>query len=246
MEELTGKTLGQIVTRNYKAADLLEKYHLDFCCKGKRTLKQACMEQNLPVEKIQNELLAINDASYDPGNMAFENLSLAQKTEYIVSIHHEFVKRELPLIFGYLKKVAAKHGNHHPELPKVFELFSAIREEMEGHMKKEELILFPRIKELDKLANQRPAQFKPNLSYILSPVTIMQQEHEHAGSQMEEIRILTNNYTPPDDACTTYRLSYLSLQAFEADLHRHVHLENNILFPEAIEVFRKMQTSVLN
>ena len=246
MNKLTDKTLAQIVNGNHQAAAIFEKYHLDFCCKGKRSLQQACAEQQLPVGEIAAELETVLLQDSKSSKWEFDKLSLTQLAEYIVSTHHDYVKKETSQIFGYLQKVASKHGDRHPELFKVFELFAAIKEEMEGHMKKEELILFPRIKELEKLAQQQQGQFSLNISYLLSPITIMQQEHDHAGNMMEEIRLLTNNYTPPSDACTTYRLSFTALQAFEKDLHQHVHLENNILFPEAIKAFRKLQTAVLN
>ena len=117
---------------------------------------------------------------------------------------------------------------------------------MEGHMKKEELILFPRIKELQKLTEQKKATLQINLNYLQSPITMMEQEHDHAGGLLKEIRILSNDYNPPVDACTTYRLSFAVLQAFELDLHQHVHLENNILFPKIISQFKNLQGFVLN
>ena len=117
---------------------------------------------------------------------------------------------------------------------------------MEGHMKKVELVLFPRIKELQKLADNENAQLQLNISYLQSPITVMEQEHDHAGNLLKEIRMLSNDYFPPQDACTTYRLSFAALKAFELDLHQHVHLENNILFPKAIETFRDLQTTVFN
>jgi regulator of cell morphogenesis and NO signaling len=117
---------------------------------------------------------------------------------------------------------------------------------MEGHMKKEELILFPRIKELQKLADNENANLQLNITYLQSPITVMEQEHDHAGNLLNDIRILSNDYAPPQDACTTYRLSFAALKAFELDLHQHVHLENNILFPKAMETFRDLQTTILN
>ena len=120
------------------------------------------------------------------------------------------------------------------------------KEEMENHMKKEEMILFPRIKELEKLSETDNVASQLSITYLQSPITVMEQEHDHAGALLNEIRILSNNYISPQDACTTYRLSFASLQAFEMDLHQHVHLENNVLFPRAIEMFKKLQSAVLN
>jgi regulator of cell morphogenesis and NO signaling len=165
-------------------------------------------------------------------------MTLTQLADYIVTKHHAYVKAEMPQIFSYLQKVATKHGDRHPEMRKVFELFSVIKNEMEEHMDKEELILFPRIEVAEEGAlAEKTANM--NVFYIQHPIQMMEAEHEKAGQLMTEIRELTGNYTPPNDACTTYRLSFAELRAFESDLHQHVHLENNILFPRAIELFQK-------
>lgn len=235
MTELLTKSLAKIVTENHKTANVFEKYQLDFCCKGKRTLQEACRENKInPVEVLSDLEMAIlseNNEQTDP-----DTLSLSDLSEYIVSTHHSYVRNELPLIYGYLQKVTSKHGERHPELFKIFELFSAVKEEMEMHMQKEEKILFPRIAEIEKLLNNN-AGLHVNKTFIAAPVSVMEQEHDHAGSMMAEIRELSNNYTPPPDACTTYKLSFAALESFERDLHRHVHLENNILFLKALRLF---------
>lgn len=244
-ESLSSLSLAQIVNSNHQAACVFEKYHLDFCCKGKRSLEQACTEQQVSVSKVSEDLENIftkdNNSTVD-----FEKMNLTQLADYIVQTHHAYVKNEMPQIYAYLQKVSSKHGERHPELYRIFQTFSAVKEEMEGHMKKEELILFPRIKELQKLADNENANLQLNITYLQSPITVMEQEHDHAGNLLNDIRILSNDYTPPQDACTTYRLSFAALNAFELDLHQHVHLENNILFPKAIETFRDLQTTILN
>jgi len=242
---LSSLSLAQIVNNNHQAASVFEKYHLDFCCKGKRSLEKACAEQQLSISKVTEDLENIftknNNSTVD-----FEKMSLTQLADYIVQTHHAYVKNEMPQIHAYLQKVSSKHGERHPELYKIFQTFNAVKEEMEGHMKKEELILFPRIKELQKLADNENANLQLNITYMQSPITVMEQEHDHAGNLLNDIRILSNDYTPPQDACTTYRLSFAALKAFELDLHQHVHLENNILFPKAMETFRDLQTTILN
>jgi len=229
--EFVSKTLAQIVKENYQTASVFEKYNLDFCCKGKRSLQQACDENNLPtelvVEEVNNLLRQETQQQID-----FDRLSLSELIDYIVSTHHAFTKRELPQTFAYLQKVSSKHGERNPELYLIFETFSELKEEMELHMKKEELILFPKIKELERGVKQS----LPNMN-IQAPIAVMEDEHDHAGRCLEQIRQLSNNYTPPADGCTTYRLSYAALQGLERDLHQHVHLENNILFPKAIEIY---------
>jgi regulator of cell morphogenesis and NO signaling len=235
MNELMTKTLAQIVNDNHHAAAIFEKYHLDFCCKGKRSLQNACAETNLQVNEVLNDLERITQ-SKSKEQIDFNKLSLTQLADYIVNTHHAYLKIEMPQIFNYLQRVASKHGSRHPQMVKVFELFTALKEEMEQHMQKEELILFPRIKQFE---NPEHSGTKLNITYLQSPINMMEEEHEHAGNLLEEIRQLTNNYNPPSDACTTYRLSFAALQAFEIDLHQHVHLENNILFPKALQLIQK-------
>ncbi len=238
-------TLAQIVNNNHQAASIFEKYHLDFCCKGKRSLEQACTEQQLSISKVTEDLENIF-AKDSNSAVDFEKMNLAQLIDYIVQTHHAYVKNEMPQIYAYLHKISSKHGDRHPELYKIFQTFSAVKEEMEGHMKKEELALFPRIKELENLSNNENANLQLNLGYLQSPIHVMEQEHDHAGALLNDIRILSQDYTPPQDACTTYRLSFAALKAFELDLHQHVHLENNILFPKAIDTFKELQTTTLN
>jgi len=228
--ELFSKTLAQIVNENHKAATIFEKYDLDFCCKGKRSLEAACEERQLPAEAIAEEL-AVTLNRNETASTDFEKLHLSDLVDYILSTHHDYTKKELPQIFHYLQKVSSKHGDRHNELYKIFEKFSELKDEMETHMQKEELILFPRIKGLEKtIQNNQRSQFSLQI-----PITVTENEHEHAGSIFKEIRSLSDNYNPPADACTTYRLSFAALQALEADLHQHIHLENNILFPKAIK-----------
>ena len=225
---LSSKTLAQLVNENHKAANIFEKYDLDFCCRGKRPLQVACEEKGLSVDTITSELDGVFNNHESPF-VDFDKLSLAALADYIVSTHHGYTKKELPQIFAYLQRVSFKHGDRHNELYTIFEKFTKLKNEMEMHMHKEELILFPRIKELES----RVQNHEQGLN-IQIPIMVMEDEHEHAGNLLKAIRDLSNNYTPPADACTTYRLSFAALQAMEIDLHQHIHLENNILFPKAM------------
>jgi len=236
--ELFSKTLAQIVNENHKAAAIFEKYDLDFCCKGKRSLETACAERQLPAETIADELNAVLNSN-GSAPIEFDTLSLSALVDHIVLTHHDYTRKALPQIFNYLAKVSSKHGDRHSELYKIFEKFSELKDEMEMHLQKEELILFPRIIELEK-ANQNSQRSTLSLQI---PITVMEDEHEHAGNLFKEIRSLSDNYNPPADACTTYRLSFTALQALEADLHQHIHLENNILFPRAIKLVEPGQGS---
>jgi regulator of cell morphogenesis and NO signaling len=248
MSELINKTLAQIVTNNHRTAAVFEKHNLDFCCKGKRTLEQACAEHNIAVTDVTAELTSVLSGTSGSCQVAFpfDKLSLGQLADYIVDNHHGYTRRETELLFPYIQKVAAKHGSRHAELLKIFELFTELKEEMEMHMKKEELVLFPRIKDIEvhvTRANDGPHH---DISYLQLPITMMEKDHDHAGELMSEIRKLSNHFTPPADACTTYKLSFVSLKALEADLHQHVHLENNILFPKAIALFKTIRERTLN
>jgi regulator of cell morphogenesis and NO signaling len=235
MNELITQSLAQIATGNHRSAAVFEKYHLDFCCKGKRSLETACAEKNLPVEDIVKELVAltVNERGITSG-FPFEKLSMTQLSEYIVEHHHQYVKTELPQLFAYAQKVAAKHGERHPELFGVFDRVVSLREELESHLIKEEQILFPRIREIEQVSAMETPQAVVALQYLQSPIDVMEHEHDNAGTLMAEIRSLTNDYTVPADGCTTYKLLYASLHAFEADLHQHIHLENNLLFPKSV------------
>jgi regulator of cell morphogenesis and NO signaling len=236
MNEIMTKSLAQIVNNDHRAASVFEKYHLDFCCKGKRTLQQACVEKNLKIEDVVADLETTKQSNSDKATFNYDLLSLSQLSDYIVMTHHSYVKKEMPQILSYLQKVASKHGECHPEMWKVFALFVAVKEELEQHMQKEEEVLFPRIQEMEKWVNEG-TEIRINHTYLKAPINMMEQEHDHAGEMLAEINKLTNNYNPPTDACTTYKLSFAALQAFEMDLHQHVHLENNILFPKAMQLF---------
>lgn len=244
MNELSTKSLAQIVKENYRTVSVFEKYNLDFCCKGKRSLQQACTEIQLPMEQVITELENIT-TSINTIPVNFNSMSLTQLTDYIVMTHHAYVKHEMPSIFKYLQKVTSKHGQRHPVMYNVFEKFTALQKEMIQHMEKEELVIFPLIKALERTEDKNKHQ-NTDLFYLQSPITMLEEEHDHAGHLLEEIRELTTNYTPPADACTTYRLSFASLQTFELDLHRHVHLENHVLFPKALNLSQNLTEAALN
>jgi regulator of cell morphogenesis and NO signaling len=236
MSALQEKTLAEIVTGNYRTAAVFEKYQLDFCCNGKRSLGQACTEKKLNIAAILSELDLVTLRGPLAG-INYETLSLSLLADHIVTHHHQYVKNEMPLIGMYLQKIAAKHGSRHPEMQDVLEVFIKLKEEMELHMQKEEQVLFPRIKATETM-QQEESGTHSNATYLQAPIHVMEEEHDHAGEAMAAIRRLTNNYTLPEDACTTYKLSFAALEAFEKDLHRHVHLENNLLFPKALKLFQ--------
>jgi regulator of cell morphogenesis and NO signaling len=231
MTNISEQTLASLVTQHHQTAGILEKYNLDFCCKGKRTLAAACEEKNISLENILAEL-ELFTAPEEKLQMPFEQMTAEQLIGYILIHHHFYVKQSMPTIYGHLEKVVNKHGDRYPCMISVFQLFTAVKEEMTSHMQKEEMILFPRIKEVEKAVTENNTANTAG-GYITGPINVMETEHEHAGELLYEIRRLTNNYTAPEDACTTFKVCIDELKAFEEDLHQHVHLENNVLFPLA-------------
>jgi regulator of cell morphogenesis and NO signaling len=230
MNDFPNKTLSQIVTMHHQTAQVFENYGLDFCCKGKRSLNSACKEKQIPLQDILRD---IDQAlQTEAASSAFNTMSLTELVENIVRVHHGYVKANLPQITEYIFRVATKHGDTFPYMKEVYALFTHLKQQFEEHMVKEEKVLFPRIKLLELNYYEHK-----NADYVQLPIQMMEQEHDEAGDIMQKIRELTNDFTPPAQACTTFRLALNSLKAFEQDLHQHVHLENNILFPKAIELF---------
>ena len=228
MLKIEEQTVASIALLNHSYIPVLEKYSLDFCCRGKKTLVEACIEKNLAIATVVNEMMHSVKTTHP--QMPFTEMSAEQLISYILIHHHYYVKRNIPIIYSHIEKVVSKHGNHYPIMQKVLNLFTKVIEELQPHMEKEEKILFPRIKEMAcRIEQHQISSLNPELINI--PIQMMETEHDNAGQILFEIRNLTNNYTPPEDACTTHIVCLQELKAFEEDLHQHVHLENNILFP---------------
>ena len=232
-------TLSEIVKNNFRTASLFEKYGLDFCCNGKRSLTDACTEKGINPENIIKEIENMS-SSGSKEEIRPDNWKLDFLIGYIINNHHSYVNRMLPVISVHTQKVASVHGENHPETKKIAEIFASINNEMRHHMMKEEKILFPHILKLVALSGNRDEKNIPYFGTIKNPIAMMEAEHESAGGGMSEIRKLSNNFTPPTDACETYKISFKELKEFEEDLHRHVHLENNILFPKAIDLEERL------
>ena len=232
------ETLGQIAAGDIRKAAIFSKYGLDFCCGGKKTVKQACAEKGIDVTRVEHELQEVNKRP-EGHALPFGDWSLDFLSDYIVNTHHSYVKKTLPELMQYAAKVADVHGKQHPELIKIRQLVEAINEELLSHMIKEEKLLFPFIKELVNAANNAVQTGEAHFGTIQNPISVMEAEHEMVGSCLAEIRSLSYDYALPADACASYTLLYKMLAAFEADLHIHVHLENNILFPKALKLERQ-------
>jgi regulator of cell morphogenesis and NO signaling len=233
MENIATLSLSSIALSNHQVIPVLEKYHLDFCCRGKKSLSDACAESYINVNEVLADMETVTTVNKPV--MPFTDMTAEHLISYILIHHHFYVNNSIPVIENHLDKLLSKHGEKYPWLAKVHGLFTAVKLELLPHMQKEEHILFPRIKEVCGWNGKaHPVPFK--LSYIQGPIAMMEQEHDNAGQMLFEIGRITNNYTPPEDACTTHRVCLQELKAFEEDLHKHVHLENNILFPMAISL----------
>lgn len=229
------ETLGEIAAKDLRKAQIFKKYGLDFCCGGKKTVKQACFEKGLDVTLIEQELQqADNIPAARP--LPYNDWELDFLADYIVNTHHTYVKKNLPDIQAYANKVARVHGDRHPELLKVHTLVEEAAHELNGHMMKEEQILFPYIKELVKTRNSNEPLRPSPFGTVKNPINMMEMEHELVGNTLAEINRITNGYQLPPDACASYSLLYRLLAEFEDDLHVHIHLENNILFPKAAKL----------
>jgi regulator of cell morphogenesis and NO signaling len=234
MYNIKDLTIAECVANNYQTAAVFKKHQIDFCCGGKISIEEACKKANVDEQSLLQELDEVTQQK--PQENAAEAYELDTLADYIVKTHHRYVREKLPEIEPFLNKVVRVHGHRHPELIKVQENFQAVKDELLSHMPKEENVLFPYIKQMTG-ANKDSTQFKPPaFGTIKNPIKMMEMEHETAGNGFKEIREITNDLTPPHDACNTYRVTYFLLDEFENDLHRHIHLENNVLFPKAIKL----------
>jgi regulator of cell morphogenesis and NO signaling len=241
MENIETLTLGEIVKQNYKAAAILEKFSLDFCCMGEQNLLDACKVSNLAPSLVIHELQQIQNERNEEND--FNAWPLDLLVDYICERHHTYVEQKTPLLNGYLDKITEVHGANHPELREIKKIFLEIGGELTVHMKKEEFILFPFIKKLERAKGTKLTVSSPLFGMVSNPVNMMKGDHLVEGEKFKRIAALTNNYQLPADACNTYALTYQLLKEYEKDLHLHIHLENNILFPKAIELEKEISVS---
>jgi len=228
-ENYNTKPIGEIVADDFRAALIFKSNNIDFCCGGKKSLEEACHEKGADPLKIvalleENAIIPVNP-SHD-----FKNWKLDFLCDYVVNTHHRYVLSTMPDLVFYTQKIANVHGDNHPELIEVAALFAKINGELLQHLKKEEEVLFPAIKSV--LANND----RESKELIVSEISRMSSEHEFAGGAMDAINELTHHYKLPEDACSTYQVTFKLLDQFEDDLHVHVHLENNILYPKALKL----------
>ncbi len=238
MENIEGKTVAECVAENYKAADVFKKRGIDFCCGGKILVEEVCEKKDVSYAEIKQELVNI-DKEID-WIEDFNSWDLDLLTAYIINKHHKYVMENIPLITEYSEKVAKVHGHYYTETVKINELFKFMTNDLSKHMCKEENVLFPFIEELAQAKKNDSAVAPPPFGTIQNPINMMESEHDVAGDVGKKIAELSNNYTPPAEACNTFKVLYAKLKEFEEDLHQHIHLENNILFPKAIELEQEL------
>lgn len=234
--QLKTSTLSEIVSRDFRAAAILDRHGFDYCCGGARSLVEACSQRGISLVDVLSELEAL-----DPGSRERLEDDPAALVDYIISRHHAYVRTSMPVIQAHLAKVVSAHGANHTELSFIETEFSKVARELSQHMVKEERVLFPYIRALaDAVRTDGPPP--PDMfGTVQNPIRMMEIEHQEAGEGLAAIHELTRGYQPPDDACGTYRLVLEELDAFERDLHTHVHLEDNVLFPKAVELESKVE-----
>lgn len=232
--------VGDIVAADYRSAVVFKKNGIDFCCNGGRSLIEAASARDLDPNDILIELEEL-DKNGSKRLTDYKMIPADELIDYIIDTHHQFVQSRIREIIPFLDKVVAVHGSRHPELNQVRELFYKSAGDLGVHMKKEELILFPYIRKLAVAERSGSRNIEqPVFETVEQPIEMMHHEHDSEGKLHKQIALLTDNYTTPEDACNTYRVTYALLKEFEEDLHLHIHLENNILFPKAIEMESKL------
>lgn len=235
LQKNTEKEIGQYVADDFRTAAIFSKYKIDFCCNGNRTLTEACEKKGIDSKVIMEELNQVLNSSSNE-TIDYKSWPLDLLAEYIEKKHHRYVEEKIPVLRQFLDKLCRVHGERHPELYKINELFTSSAGELASHMKKEELILFPFIKKMVKAKLENGVVQSPQFGTVENPINMMKHEHDTEGERFREIAELTSNYNPPADACNTYKVTFAMLDEFEKDLHLHIHLENNILFPKAIQL----------
>ncbi|MFN8117887.1 MAG: iron-sulfur cluster repair di-iron protein [Bacteroidia bacterium] len=226
-------SIGELVANDLRKAEVFKKFNIDFCCGGKKTLYQVCNDKQINIKDVESELEKLDYTSASI-SQNYNEWSLDFLVDFIINTHHKYVKSSLPLLMEYTAKVAKVHGKEHLEVVTIYDLFKEASEELNSHMMKEETILFPYIKQL--VNEKKSVNEGCSFGTVKNPIRMMEHEHDVVGNIFKTIRELSNDYTPPEDACTTYKLSYKKLEEFENDLHQHIHLENNILFPKSIKL----------
>jgi len=228
----TDRTVGQIAAESPAALRVFEKHGIDFCCGGKIPVAEACSRKGLDPAGLLAEIdQAIRTPAEDPTDWL--TAPLPALIDHILDTHHAYMKTQLPRVEARLAKVLHAHSDRHGDMLRALAaVYGAMKAELDGHLAKEEIVLFPLVRALDGGAKAGPF----HCGSVQNPIRVMFMEHDSAGEALAEMRRLTSDYTAPEDACNTFKALYFELAEMESDLHRHIHLENNILFPRAISL----------
>ena len=231
----TTKTVREFVLELPSSTNVFEQLGIDYCCGGQKPLAEACAAAGKKLDNLTAALerLQSEQQTRTAPESNWTALPLYDLIEHIKSTHHAYVREQIPNLEALLDKVTAKHGENHPELAGVRDKFDALADELGPHLMKEEQILFPYIARLEESSVQHEPAPPSCFGSVENPIRMMMSEHDNAGEAVREMRRLTADYKVPEDACTSFRALYKLLQEFEADLHQHIHKENNILFPKA-------------
>ena len=237
MEATDNRTVSELARATPGAACVFEKFGIDYCCGGERSLAQACSAAKVNLLEVAT---ALEKPQTQSGDCDWQKITLAELAEHIVAKHHEYVRQEIQRLIPLSAKVAGVHGKNHPELEQIQSSFQSLAEELTTHLMKEERMLFPYIAQLELAAKSRNRLAASPFGTVKNPVRMMMMEHDSAGELLRKMRELSKNYNLPADACMSFQMLYRALEEFEADLYQHIHLENNILFPRAIELEAKV------
>ncbi|HEV2349790.1 MAG TPA: iron-sulfur cluster repair di-iron protein [Terriglobia bacterium] len=234
------KTVRELAMENFAATRVFEKLGIDYCCGGSQSIEQACRAANVRVDEVMKSIEAAGRSmptSLEDRRWQCE--PLADLIVYIQNRHHKYTREEIARLNPLFDKVCSVHGMNHPELPKMLEIFHGLAGELTMHMMKEEMVLFPYVIRLENAGTRNePVPFAP-FGTVKNPVAMMVHEHDSAGEALRALRQASRSYAPPQDACLSFKTLFNALSEFEADLHQHIHLENNILFPRAIELEKR-------
>ncbi len=232
------KKIGEIVSENIKAAHVFKRYNIDFCCGGGTELYKVCKKNKIDYSKIKSELSAVNKIrkKYD-----YDKWDLDKLIDHIINYHHKYVEESIVYIREYGRKVSKVHGHHYKEVIKIDKAFNELANELINHMNKEEIILFPYIKRLNHAKKDIEIERNFNFRSVINPINMLEYEHKYASQILKTIKKLSNNYIAPSKSCNTHKAFYSKLEEFEKDLFVHIHLENNILHPKAIELEKSLK-----
>ena len=235
MTVITAKTVREVAVENPAATRVFERFGIDYCCGGNQGLEQACLRAGVSFEEVVDSLEMEEQTARAAQQVHdWQSEPLSELIAHIKNIHHKYTREETIRLAALLQKVCSVHGKNHPELFGIRETFGWLSQELMTHMMKEEMVLFPYIERMEESIIQNEPVLPGPFGSVQNPVAMMEHDHDSAGAALRSIRKAANDFAPPEDACVSYQTLYKALAAFEVDLHQHIHLENNILFPRAV------------